>query len=106
MANKENRPKDRPSVTASELEQNPRPPQGEGALSAESGTVSSPLNAALESGADEPGAYDSGPHKEPRRPPASEIAARAYELYRERGDEPGSDVEDWLRAERELRDRG
>ena len=31
-----------------------------------------------------------------------EIAERAYELYVERGGEPGKDVEDWLRAEKEL----
>jgi Protein of unknown function (DUF2934) len=31
-----------------------------------------------------------------------EIAHRAYELYLQRGREPGKDVEDWTRAEREL----
>jgi hypothetical protein len=31
-----------------------------------------------------------------------EIAHRAYELYLERGGEPGNDVQDWLRAEKEL----
>jgi hypothetical protein len=31
------------------------------------------------------------------------VARRAYELYLARGREPGRDVEDWLRAERELR---
>jgi hypothetical protein len=31
------------------------------------------------------------------------VAARAYELFRARGGEPGHDVEDWLRAEAELR---
>ena len=31
-----------------------------------------------------------------------EIARRAYELYVQRGSEPGSDVEDWLRVESEL----
>jgi hypothetical protein len=30
------------------------------------------------------------------------IAHRAYELYLERGGEPGKDVEDWVRAEKEL----
>lgn len=30
------------------------------------------------------------------------IAHRAYELYVERGGEPGKDVEDWVRAEKEL----
>lgn len=31
------------------------------------------------------------------------IAAKAYELYLERGGEHGHDVEDWLRAEAALR---
>ena len=31
------------------------------------------------------------------------IAARAYELFCARGGEPGHDVDDWLRAESELR---
>jgi len=35
-------------------------------------------------------------------PTSTEIAARAFELYRERGCQQGYDVEDWLRAEREL----
>jgi len=30
------------------------------------------------------------------------VAHRAYELYVERGANNGSDVEDWLRAEKEL----
>jgi hypothetical protein len=32
------------------------------------------------------------------------IALRAYELFEGRGREPGHDVDDWLRAERELRE--
>jgi hypothetical protein len=31
-----------------------------------------------------------------------DIACRAYELYVQRGSESGNDVEDWLRAEKEL----
>ena len=31
-----------------------------------------------------------------------EISRRAYDLYLERGGEPGKDVEDWVRAEKEL----
>ena len=31
------------------------------------------------------------------------VAARAYELFRARGGEPGHDLDDWLRAEAELR---
>ena len=30
------------------------------------------------------------------------IRRRAYELYRERGEHPGRELDDWLRAEREL----
>ena len=30
------------------------------------------------------------------------ISRRAYEIYLERGAEPGHDLEDWLQAEREL----
>jgi Protein of unknown function (DUF2934) len=32
----------------------------------------------------------------------SDIAARAFSYYCERGFQHGSDIEDWLRAEREL----
>ena len=31
-----------------------------------------------------------------------EIRVRAYEIYQERGDQPGSEHEDWLLAEREV----
>jgi hypothetical protein len=31
------------------------------------------------------------------------IRRRAYEIYLDRGGEPGHDLEDWLQAERELR---
>jgi hypothetical protein len=31
-----------------------------------------------------------------------QIALRAYQIYEERGDNTGSDVDDWLEAEREL----
>ena len=34
----------------------------------------------------------------------SDIARLAYALYLARGCEPGHDVDDWLQAERELRD--
>jgi hypothetical protein len=36
-------------------------------------------------------------------PDPKEIERRAYELYQERGGNPGGDREDWLRAERELK---
>ena len=31
------------------------------------------------------------------------VAVRAYELFQARGGEPGRDLDDWLRAEQELR---
>ena len=40
----------------------------------------------------------SGNHK----PSCEEIRLRAYEIYLERGDLPGDEIDDWLRAEREL----
>ena len=36
-----------------------------------------------------------------RAPSHDEIARRAYELFEERGREPGHEWEDWFRAERE-----
>jgi hypothetical protein len=35
-------------------------------------------------------------------PSDQEIRRRAYEIYLERGDFPGDEIDDWLRAEREL----
>ena len=35
-------------------------------------------------------------------PRLEEIRIRAYEIYMERGGQPGHDLEDWLQAEREL----
>ena len=37
---------------------------------------------------------------------SEQIAARAYEIYQERGGTDGSDLEDWLQAERELQNQG
>jgi hypothetical protein len=34
--------------------------------------------------------------------PEEEIRCRAYEIYLERGEQPGCDLDDWLQAEREL----
>jgi len=36
------------------------------------------------------------------QPTRDAIALRAYEIYLERGGAPGSEVEDWITAEREL----
>jgi hypothetical protein len=35
-------------------------------------------------------------------PTQDQIAARAYQIYLERGATPGDPMQDWLRAEREL----
>jgi hypothetical protein len=37
-------------------------------------------------------------------PAYDDIARRAYELYQERGGNEGQEVDDWLRAEAELRE--
>lgn len=37
-----------------------------------------------------------------RQPTHEQIAARAYEIFQERGDTPGDPLSDWVRAEREL----
>jgi len=34
-----------------------------------------------------------------------EIRKRAYEIHLKRGNTPGSDMEDWLKAEREIKAR-
>ena len=34
--------------------------------------------------------------------PEEEIRYRAYEIYLERGEQPGCDLDDWFQAEREL----
>ena len=39
-------------------------------------------------------------------PTHEDIARRAYQLFEDRGREHGHDLEDWLQAERELRDQG
>jgi len=35
--------------------------------------------------------------------PEEEIRLRAYDIYLERGGQPGCDLDDWLQAEQELR---
>jgi hypothetical protein len=41
-----------------------------------------------------------------RRPDPREVQRRAYELYMERGGQPGQELEDWFQAERELKENG
>jgi len=36
--------------------------------------------------------------------PRDAVALRAYALFEQRGREPGRDVDDWLRAEHEIRE--
>lgn len=42
---------------------------------------------------------------EKSEPTREEVALRAYEIYLERGGAPGDALEDWTRAERELREK-
>jgi len=51
---------------------------------------------------------DSGNGSAPQYSPAdleTEIRFRAYELYQQRGCEPGQEEQDWFAAEREVRSR-
>jgi hypothetical protein len=41
-----------------------------------------------------------------QNPEPKKIEHRAYELYLDRGSDPGHDFDDWLRAERELKAEG
>ena len=43
------------------------------------------------------------PRKASTQPTREEIALRAYHIFLERGSTPGNELEDWIRAERELR---
>lgn len=43
------------------------------------------------------------PRKATSQPTNDEIALRAYHIYLKRGSTPGDPMEDWLRAERELK---
>lgn len=55
--------------------------------------------------ANDPGG-DGGENAKKSSPSEDAIRERAYEFYVERGREPGHDVEDWLRAKRELSGAG
>ena len=65
---------------------------------------------ARESAADQPQRVQQAPGDASAARPSSEpsdeeIRARAYEMYLERGGDHGRDFDDWVRAERELRQR-
>jgi hypothetical protein len=51
---------------------------------------------------DETAVQDVQPDATPSQELHDRIEQRAYQLYEERGGEPGHEVEDWLQAEREL----
>ena len=64
-----------------------------------------PLNQIADTPATEPTATGNIPNPVERLagdPTHDEIARRAYQLFEERGREPGREWEDWFRAEREL----
>jgi Protein of unknown function (DUF2934) len=42
-------------------------------------------------------------HEEPSYISADEVARRAYELYQSRGGQNGSDFDDWIQAEAQLK---
>jgi hypothetical protein len=42
------------------------------------------------------------PRTNGNQPTRAEIALRAYQIYLERGGEPGKEFEDWMQAERQL----
>jgi hypothetical protein len=50
----------------------------------------------------QPGAGVEQRDRLPQAVSEQEIKRRAYEIYLERGAQPGHELEDWLRAEREL----
>lgn len=50
--------------------------------------------------------HSPGPHGESEPGEWDEIAQLAYQFYLDRNGGPGSADEDWLRAEREVRNRG
>ena len=51
-------------------------------------------------------ATKSKPRTTKKLSPQEKIAQRAYEIYLERGGAPGNPLEDWVRAERELLQKG
>jgi hypothetical protein len=48
-------------------------------------------------------AFTASDTRDVERPSHAEIARLAYEFYERRGPEQGSEIDDWLRAETELR---
>src|SRR6188474_3238854 len=54
--------------------------------------------------AEQPAETNRSRNAEQMSDPNDPIARRAYELYEQRGREPGADVDDWLQAERDVRE--
>lgn len=53
-------------------------------------------------GAQTPSTQQTGEAAVSREPTRDQIRLRAYQIYLERGAHPGQELDDWLRAEREL----
>ena len=68
------------------------------------GDVDSPAPGDLDPG-DRPEALTSESVSMGSEPSEEDIRTRAYHRYLERGGAPGSDFDDWLEAERELREK-
>lgn len=66
-----------------------------------SGADAGSVGSAVAAAADGSGPQQRGDGRDLPAPEA--IARRAYEIYLERGAEPGHDIADWFRAEAELR---
>ena len=45
------------------------------------------------------------PSSVPNQPKETDIAARAYEKYESKGRSDGGDLDDWLQAERDLKEQ-
>jgi hypothetical protein len=44
------------------------------------------------------------PSSVPNEPDGTDVALRAYEIYESKGRADGADLDDWLQAERELKE--
>jgi hypothetical protein len=66
-------------------------------------TIENPLAISEEQ---EPGAANGNETqvKAKTEPTPDDVAQRAYELYEARGGQPGAELDDWVRAERERRE--
>ena len=62
-----------------------------------------PAHPSADDAAQRTGDVQNASNDERENAPRDRIAARAYELYLERGASHGQDWEDWLAAEREIR---